>query len=184
VSRNPPAGGNTPGAYVPFVHASPDMQRHASLIHAFYAAFQRRDHEAMAACYAPEAQFRDPVFLDLTGWRIGAMWRMLCERATGLDVSVTNVASEAESGSAHWEARYTFTATGRPVHNVIEASFTFAGGKIRRHIDTFDLYAWARQALGLKGLLLGWTPAVQRAIRAQAARGLDAFVQKHGLGPG
>ena len=158
------------------------MQRHASLIRAFYAAFQRRDHEAMAACYTRDAQFRDPVFLDLTGWRIAAMWHMLCERATDLDVSVANVTAQAESGSAHWEARYTFTTTGRPVHNVIEASFGFAGGKIQRHIDTFDLYAWARQALGLKGLLLGWTPPVQRAIRAQAARSLDAFVQKHGLG--
>jgi ketosteroid isomerase-like protein len=183
VSTSPPFGGNAPGAHVPFAHASPDAQRHARLIRAFYAAFQRRDHEAMAACYAPEAQFRDPVFTDLTGWRIAAMWRMLCERATDLDVSVADVAAGAESGSAHWEARYTFTATGRPVHNVIEASFVFAGGKIQRHIDTFDLYAWARQALGLKGLLLGWTPPVQRAIRAQASRGLDAFVQKHDLGP-
>jgi len=53
----------------------------------------------------------------------------------------------------------------------------------KRHIDTFDLYAWARQALDLKKLLLGWTPPVQRAIRAQASRGLDAFARKHGLGP-
>jgi ketosteroid isomerase-like protein len=183
VSRNPPSGDNAPGAHIPFAHASPDMQRHASLIRAFYAAFQRRDHEAMAACYAPQAQFRDPVFTDLTGWRIATMWRMLCERATDLDVSVANVTAGAESGSAHWEARYTFTATGRPVHNVIEASFSFAGGKIQRHVDAFDLYAWARQALGLKGLLLGWAPSLQRAIRAQASCGLDAFVQKHGLGP-
>jgi hypothetical protein len=108
---------------------------------------------------------------------------MLCERATDLDVSVADVGAGAKDGSVHWEARYTFTATGRPVHNVIEASFSFAGGKIQRHVDTFDLYAWARQALGLKGLLLGWTSPVQRAIRAQASRGLDAFVQKHGLGP-
>ena len=153
------------------------------MIQRFYAAFAERDGDAMAACYAPDAQFRDPVFLDITGWKIGAMWRMLCERATDLDVRVTDVTAGAESSSAHWEARYTFTATGRPVHNVIEASFGFAGGKIQRHIDTFDLYAWARQALGLKGLLLGWTPLVQRAIRAQADRGLDAFVQKHALGP-
>jgi ketosteroid isomerase-like protein len=169
---------------VPFAQPSAAAARgHARLIRDFYAAFQRRDHEAMAACYAPEAQFRDPVFLDLTGWRIGAMWRMLCERATDLHVRVADVAAEAESGSAHWEARYTFTATGRPVHNVIEASFSFAGGKIQRHIDTFDLYAWARQALGPKGLLLGWAPPVQRAIRAQASRGLDAFAAKHDLDP-
>jgi hypothetical protein len=68
------------------------------------------------------------------------------------------------------------------VHNLIDASFVFADGKIVRHIDTFDLYRWARQALGLKGRLLGWAPPVQNAIRAQAARGLEAFVRKNGLG--
>ena len=35
----------------------------------------------------------------------------------------------------------------------------------------------------LKGRLLGWAPPVQRAIRAQASRGLDAFIVRHGLGP-
>lgn len=159
------------------------MHQHAELIRAFYAAFQRRDHAAMAACYAPHATFGDPVFPDLTGWRIGAMWRMLCERATDLQLEASNVVADADSGSAHWEATYTFSGTGRRVHNVIEASFLFDGGRIVRHADAFDLYAWARQALGLKGVLLGWSPPVQRAIRSQAARGLEAFIRKRGLDP-
>jgi hypothetical protein len=41
----------------------------------------------MAAAYAPTARFSDPVFQVLTGPRIGAMWRMLCERATDLRVA-------------------------------------------------------------------------------------------------
>ena len=181
--RNPLSGDAAPSAQGPLAQAGAEAQEHARLIRDFYAAFHRRDHEAMAACYAPDAQFRDPVFMDLTGRRIAAMWRMLCERATDLAVSVADVSTTAAEGSARWEARYTFTATGRPVHNVIQASFTFAGGRIRRHVDSFDLHAWARQALGLKGLLLGWAPPVQRASRAQASRGLDAFAAKHGLGP-
>jgi hypothetical protein len=68
------------------------------------------------------------------------------------------------------------------VHNAIQAAFQFRGGLIVQHIDRFDLYAWARQALGLKGVLLGWTPFVQRAIRAQAMRGLDSFMRKQGIG--
>ena len=32
------------------------------LIERFYAAFGRRDGDAMAACYAPDASFSDPVF--------------------------------------------------------------------------------------------------------------------------
>ena len=51
------------------------------------------------------------------------MWRMLCERRTDLDVSAADVSANAGEASARWEARYTFSATGRPVHNVIQASF-------------------------------------------------------------
>ena len=35
-------------------------------------------------------------------------------------------------GSAHWEAWYTFSATGRKVHNVVEANFEFADGRVLR----------------------------------------------------
>lgn len=158
----------------------PDMHPHAELLHSFYAAFQRRDYRAMGACYTPDAEFHDPVFTHLAGWRVRAMWRMLCERATNLRIEADNVRASAEGGTAHWEAWYTFSQTGRSVHNRVEASFLFQDGKIRRHTDVFDLYAWTRQALGVKGLLLGWTPPVQRAIRAQASRALDAFIEKHG----
>ncbi len=134
----------------------------------------------MAACYAPSVSFQDPVF-TLAGWRAGAMWRMLCERGKDLRVSVANVHADDATGSARCDAWYTFSATGRPVHNVIAASFEFAGGRIIRHVDRFDLHRWAAQALGLKGLLLGWTPPVQHAIRRQAAQSLDAFIQTRGL---
>jgi ketosteroid isomerase-like protein len=156
------------------------MHPNAELIAGFYAAFQRRDHAAMAACYAPDATFSDPVFRDLRGPRVGAMWRMLCERATDLRIEASVIEADGDRGSARWEAWYTFAATGRPVHNIIQASFEFRDGLIAHHRDAFDLTAWARQALGIKGLLLGWTPPVQHAIRAQAARGLDAFIRKQG----
>jgi hypothetical protein len=39
----------------------------------FYEAFARRDGEAMAALYAKDATFEDPVF-RLTGSDIGKMW--------------------------------------------------------------------------------------------------------------
>lgn len=103
------------------------------------------------------------------------MWRMLCARGKDLRLEYSDVKGDANSGSAHWEAWYTFSATGRQVHNIIEARFTFADGLIATHTDAFDLYRWSRQALGLKGLLLGWSPLVRNAIRAQAARGLERF---------
>ena len=150
----------------------------AAVVERFYAAFDRRDHRTMAASYAPAARFSDPVFRDLTGPRIGTMWRMLCERATDLRVECGPVRSEGGVMRVEWQAWYAYSVTGRQVHNRIAASLTLEGGLIRRHVDVFDLYRWARQALGLKGLLLGWTPVVQRAIRRRASRSLDAFAER------
>lgn len=148
----------------------------AALITRFYAAFGARDHAAMARCYAPDAHFSDPVFPDLRGGQVAAMWRMLCERATDLRVEARDITVDGALGTAHWEAWYRYAATGRPVHNVITASFTLHDGLIVRHEDRFDLYAWSRQALGVPGLLLGWTPLVQNRIRRQAGAALARAV--------
>ncbi|MDQ3365577.1 MAG: nuclear transport factor 2 family protein [Myxococcota bacterium] len=153
---------------------------HARLLETFYTAFQQRDAEGMVRCYHPAIRFSDPVFHTLEGPRVGAMWRMLCERATSLEVTFRDVRADDRTGSAHWEARYLFSATGRHVHNVIEATFEFQDGAISRHADTFDLWRWSGMALGPKGRLLGWLPPVQKAIHQQAIRGLDAFEQAKG----
>ncbi len=100
------------------------------------------------------------------------MWRMLCLRATDLRLEFRDIRADAASGSAHWEAWYTYSGTGRPVHNIIEATFQFQDGLIASHVDRFSLARWARQALGLKGVLLGWAPPVHRAIRGQARQAL------------
>jgi ketosteroid isomerase-like protein len=153
-------------------------QANCELITHFYNAMQRRDAETMAACYAPDVHFSDPVFVSLHGSEAGDMWRMLLGRARDIQVRFEGVTADERSGAAHWTATYTFSRTGRVVINEIEARFEFADGKIARHVDRFDLWRWARQALGLKGLVLGWSPPVQSAIRAQAAAGLAAFRAK------
>jgi hypothetical protein len=84
--------------------------------------------------------------------------------------------------TAHWEARYTFTRTGRSVLNRIEATFTLEDGLIRNHRDRFSFWAWARQAFGPAGLLLGWTPWFQAKVRAEALRALAAYRAKRGVG--
>jgi ketosteroid isomerase-like protein len=152
-----------------------DANDNAALIDSLYEAFARQDGDAMAACYTPDAHFADPVFTHLHGEEVGAMWRMLCERATDLRVEHSQVKAEGDEGSAHWEAHYTFSS-GRPVHNVIEATFQFRDGKIADHRDWFDLYAWARQALGPLGFVLGWTPPLHRRIQAQARQSLEEFM--------
>jgi ketosteroid isomerase-like protein len=146
----------------------------AGLIERFYGAFGRRDVDAMLACYHPQVVFSDPVFGTLAAAEAGAMWRMLNGRARDLRVEFRDVSASERNGRAHWEAWYTFAATGRAVHNRIDAEFHFADALIVRHIDRFSLWRWAAMALGAKGALLGWVPSVRGAIRAQAAKGLAA----------
>lgn len=146
-------------------------------IRRFYAAFAERDGAAMEACYAPDVRFSDPVFPDLKGPEAGAMWRMLTGQAEDLEIELAEHAAEGDTGSARWIARYTFTRSGRPVVNDVRASFRFGpDGLIREHTDDFNFYRWARQALGLSGLLLGWTPIVKGGVRKQARASLDAFI--------
>ena len=159
------------------------MHPHAELIQTFYKAFQKRDAAGMAACYAPDVRFSDPVFQDLRGERARAMWQMLCERGKDLELEFHGIEANDQVGRADWQAWYTFSGTGRSVHNRITARFEFADGKIKAHKDVFNLWSWSSQALGLKGRLLGWAPPVQGAIRKQAAKGLEDYMVKRGLQP-
>lgn len=147
----------------------------AELITRFYQAFQKLDAQTMAACYSADVQFSDPVFTDLRGNEAADMWRMLAARAQNFSLTFDDVQADDQQGSARWVATYLFSKTGRTVVNRIQARFRFADGKIVEHRDHFDLWRWSRQALGNKGLLLGWTPLVQGAIRKQAMAGLRAW---------
>src|SRR4051812_42300118 len=120
----------------------------AELIERFYTAFNAHDADAMAACYADDVVFSDEVFVGLKGERARNMWRMLCARGKDLRVVHRDVVATDAEGSAHWDADYTFQATGRRVHNSIDARFAFRDGKIVAHTDSFDFWRWARQALG------------------------------------
>lgn len=156
------------------------MSAETDLIQRFYTAFQRLDGAAMAACYHPDARFSDPVFPALNGPEIGAMWTMLTKRAQDFKLTFGDITGANGQGSAHWEARYLFSATGRQVHNIIDATFRFRDGLIVEHHDVFDFWRWSRQALGAKGVLLGWTPVVRQAVQRQAAAGLAAWQRKAG----
>jgi ketosteroid isomerase-like protein len=149
---------------------------HDELIPRFYAAFHRKDGDAMAACYAPDARFSDPVFGELRGAEPGAMWRMLTAQARDLRIELVDHAADERTGNAHWIARYTFTQTGRPVTNDVRARFRVTDGLIAEHDDTFSFHAWARQALGAPGLLLGWTPFLRASVRRRARANLERFM--------
>ncbi|MGS2726332.1 nuclear transport factor 2 family protein [Psychroserpens sp. BH13MA-6] len=137
------------------------------LIETFYKAFDELDAETMVSCYHDDIVFEDPAFGVLKGERAGNMWRMLCESQKGKDFRIvySNIVSHGDTGSAMWEAFYTFSKTGRKVHNTITAQFEFHEGKIIKHTDHFDLYKWSKQALGFKGLVLGRTLFFKNKLR-------------------
>jgi ketosteroid isomerase-like protein len=156
------------------------MHPNQALVRRFYAAFAALDAGTMQACYAGDAAFRDEAFTLQGADQIGAMWRMLCTatEARGRDgwrLEVSDIEADAERGRAHWEAHYRFGAAGRRVHNRIDAEFRFRDGLIVAHHDRFPFWRWSRQALGLPGLLLGWTPFLQNKVRAQAMASLARF---------
>ncbi len=150
-------------------------------IERLYAAFARLDGDTMQACYASDARFDDEVF-SLQGAReIGGMWRMLCAATREKGLAHWKLETrDITDHSAHWDAHYLFSATGRKVLNRIDAGFEFnPQGLITRHRDRFDFWAWSRQALGAAGLLLGWTPFLRNKVRRQAAANLRRFLDPH-----
>lgn len=154
------------------------MHAHEALIREFYAAFARRDAEAMAKCYHPEVFFSDPVFPKLRGPEAGDMWGMLLARASDLQVTLDEASGDAAGGRAKWTARYSFSRTGRPVVNNVRALFAFREGLIVRHHDNFSFWRWASQALGPLGAALGWFAPLKWKVRRQAADGLAAYRDK------
>lgn len=155
------------------------MHAHAKLIETFYAAFAQRDAAAMAKCYHPDIVFTDPVFPLLKGPEAVAMWTMLCSRAQEFSLEYSAVVADELGGTAHWEAKYLFSKTGRKVHNKIDALFAFKDGLIVRHMDRFSFWRWAAQALGPIGALMGWFPPLKWKVRAEAKKGLALFMAQH-----
>ena len=151
------------------------------IIEKFYQAFENLDAEGMIECYHEEIKFEDPAFGILRGEKAKNMWRMLCHNQKGKDFKLKTSEIEFinEKGLAHWEATYTFSKTGRKVHNIVNAEFEFKDGKIINHLDKFDLYRWSRQALGFNGFLLGWTNFFKKKLNAQTNKLLSRFEQKY-----
>ncbi len=86
----------------------------------------------MATCDAADVQFDDEAFSLRGHEQVMGMWRMLCDttRARALadwKLACSGVEADARTGKAHWEADY-----------------------------RFSFWTWSRQALGARGLLLGW----------------------------
>lgn len=143
-----------------------------NVLNTFYSAFAQRDWSTMGACYADDARFSDPVFPDLDARGVRAMWKMLLTSGTDLRITFRVIEENATAGVCEWEAFYTFSRTGRKVHNIIRSEFKLRDGSIVHQKDRFNFSRWSRQALGASGALLGWSPLVKNKVRGIAAAGL------------
>lgn len=157
------------------------MNPNEVLITKFYTAFQNKDIKAMQDCYSEQASFNDPAFKNLNGTEVKAMWEMLISGSKDMKVTFRDVLADEHHGKAHWDAEYTFSATGRKVINRIDARFILKDGKILEHTDHFNFHTWSRQALGITGLLLGWTSFLKHKVQKQASEKLAAYIKKTGL---
>ena len=93
--------------------------------------------------------------------------------------SLTDISFDEKSGKAKWEAFYTFSQTGKKVHNKISASFEFKDGLIVKHTDDFNLHTWAKQAMGIKGLVLGGTSFFKNKLHEKTNALLDKFITQN-----
>lgn len=154
------------------------MHPNQLLIEKFYEAFSKRDFTTMQACYADDAIFSDEAFINLNALKVRNMWEMLIKSGKDLKIIYKNVTANDTEGEADWVATYTFSQTGKKVENHIHAKFTFENGKIKTHLDSFDFYHWAKQALGFMGYILGWTNFLRQKVQKTAMARLENYIQK------
>lgn len=148
----------------------------SEIIVKFYESFARSDAEGMISCYHDDIEFTDPAFGTLKSADARNMWRMLIENGKGnIKIDYKNVTAGTKRGAADWIAEYVFSKTGRKVVNKVHAEFEFQDGKIIRHVDDFNMWKWSQQALGITGLLLGWTPFLKNKIRQNAVSALRKY---------
>lgn len=157
------------------------MSSNESLITQFYTCFQNKDIKGMQDCYADQATFSDPAFGPLNATEVRAMWAMLIGGSKDMRIEFSQVKGDDQTStaSAHWDAYYTFSKTGNKVINRIDSSFVIKNGKILKHTDHFDFHTWAKQALGLSGLLLGRTSFLRNKVRKTAAESLQKYISKN-----
>lgn len=149
------------------------------IIEKFYQSFADGNATDMIECYHQEIEFEDPAFGKLKGKEAKAMWEMLLSRKDAAPIiQFSDIKANEQNGSATWIATYNYGKQKRKVVNHISAKFEFSDGKIIRHTDNFDVWKWSRQALGISGLLLGWSSFMRNKIQKTTNQLLKKYMQQ------
>ena len=159
------------------------MDNNMFTIQKFYTAFQQKDFATMNSCYADNIPFNDPVFGLLVGNETKAMWQMLCTSTKDFSLQFSNIQTDdGEYYTCDWTASYLFSATNRRVINKCKAYMRMNDGVILEHSDAFNYYRWCRQALGLRGLIFGWTGFMHNKVNKKAKQRLIHFMNQNNIG--
>jgi hypothetical protein len=155
------------------------MTANEHVLHQFFSAFANADAKKMSEFYAPTVRFYDPAFGALHGGDVPKMWKMLLANSKGkIKIEYFDVQADEYKGSTYWIATYTFSKTNRKVVNKIFSQFHFKDGLIIKQTDSFNIWTWAKQAFGVRGLLFGWTGYMQRKIQEKAILSLNRYQEQ------
>ena len=150
------------------------------IVTSFYDCFAKGEAKGMLNFYAEEVIFCDPAFGKLSGNRPHEMWRMLLGRFdehTLITFEVIEVSTD--KAKVKWTAKYHFGKNKRPVTNHVTSTLFVENGKIVKQYDHFDIWKWAYKALGIAGLLFGWSKFFQLKIQQKTRKMLGQYMAKH-----
>jgi hypothetical protein len=156
------------------------MNNDERLIEKFFTAFKKLDANGMNACYSNDIAFYDPMFELLRGDMAKSMWQMLCKNAKDFSLEVDSI-KNLEDGyyTCNWQASYTFSKTGNRVVNNGKAHMKIEHGLIIEHSDGWSLHNWSKQAMGISGLLFGWSSFYRNKLKNSAKKNLMTFIEKN-----
>jgi SnoaL-like domain len=146
----------------------------AAVLDSFYGAFLRQDAVTMGSLYHPQASFSDPVFPDIRGATVEYMWRMFCSETASFTLTYEILFADERKAQVEWVAGYKWQ--GRMIKNQVLSTLSLWDGLIVRQIDEFDFPVFARQAFGLKALVLGHTAHFRQKIQVKAKQRLNQFI--------
>jgi len=143
----------------------------AVLLLKFFKAVQTQDVKAIGECYHNDIEYYEPAYGKMTGPRALGYWSFFFSQVKEMQCEYDGLKINGDKGTLHIEEWYTWSATGHAVHNLVDCEFDFKDGKIFRHIDNYNLNAWAFQSLGAK--YLGWT----KKTREQEVEKFEDFLK-------
>jgi hypothetical protein len=108
------------------------------------------------------------------------MWRMLCAATRDKGRADWKLETrDITDRSAHWDAHYRFSATGRLVRQPHRCRVRVRPARPDpappRPLRLLGLVA---PGAGRRGLILGWTPMFRKQVRAKAAENLRRYLDK------